>query len=67
MRVEEVRKIARGMGTRLGRMKKAELIHRIQRAEGNIPCFGTDRVGACEEMGCLWREDCIKLDKKRGE
>ncbi len=37
-------------------MKKAELIHAIQRAEGNSDCFG--RIENCAVDPCLFRKDC---------
>ena len=40
-------------------MKKAELIQAIQKAENNIPCFGTAN-GDCDQDKCLWRSDCLK-------
>jgi hypothetical protein len=49
------------MGIKPYRMKKLELIQTIQRAEGNIDCYGTPRVEICNESGCLWREDCLSL------
>ncbi|HDD45085.1 MAG TPA: SAP domain-containing protein [Candidatus Desulfofervidus auxilii] len=64
MTLKEVKAIAKKMGLRIGRMKKAELIRSIQKAEGNIPCFATDRVYECGEENCLWREDCLKENKK---
>jgi len=51
------------MGLKVGRLKKAEIIRKIQTAEGNIPCFGTERVHYCHEEMCLWRKDCLKANK----
>jgi len=56
MKITEIRKKARRAGVKTNG-KKADLIHRIQEAEGNNPCFGTrDR---CGETACCWREDCL--------
>jgi len=41
-------------------MKKENIIRAIQRAEGNFECFGTAVSGNCDQMNCLWREDCLK-------
>jgi hypothetical protein len=57
MRMAEVKEKAKQLGIKPGRMRKAELIRAIQKAEGNIPCFQTD-VDACGETGCCWRDDC---------
>ena len=39
---------------------KIELVREIQKAEGNIPCFATERANNCDEKNCIWREDCLK-------
>lgn len=64
MNFNEIRKMAKQMGINTYRMKKPEIIRSIQRAEGNIDCFGTERVKHCGEVDCLWREDCLALDKR---
>jgi len=63
MTVKEIQTMAKNMGLKVGRLKKAEIIRKIQTAEGNIPCFGTERVRYCEEENCLWRKDCLKANK----
>ena len=60
MNVKEIRSIAKNMGIKPGKLRKAELIRLIQKTEGNISCFGTERVKNCGEENCLWREDCLK-------
>ena len=57
MKLTEIKKMAKGMGLKVSRVKKADLIREIQVAEGNIPCFGT--VIECDRLDCLWREDCL--------
>lgn len=59
MRIQVVRAIAKTKGVNAARMKKAEIIRAIQRAEGNFPCFGAAAEGCCDQAGCLWREDCL--------
>ena len=61
MTIKEVRAMAKRMGLRIGRSRKAGLIVSIQNAEGNTPCFGTERVQYCGEEGCLWRDDCLEV------
>ncbi|HAV43325.1 TPA: SAP domain-containing protein [bacterium] len=58
MKTEDVRKKAKEIGLKTGRMKKEALILAIQHAEGNIPCFrkGTEY---CDRVDCCWREDCL--------
>jgi len=59
MKMQAVKEIARkwGVDCRIGRTKAA-VIRDIQVREGFSPCFGTK--SACDEMHCLWREDCLK-------
>jgi hypothetical protein len=59
MTVKEIKNIAGKMGIKAGKMKKADLIHAIQRTEGNYSCFGT-ASGDCDQMDCRWRGDCLK-------
>jgi len=39
------------------KLKKVELIHCIQSAEGHSPCFG--RIPDCGVTPCLFRSECI--------
>lgn len=39
------------------KMRKADLIHAIQLAEGNTDCFG--RIPDCGIQECMFRGDCI--------
>ncbi|MFW2365373.1 MAG: hypothetical protein ACN4GW_03100 [Desulforhopalus sp.] len=53
--------LARKKALRLGvpqekGVKLAELISRIQRQEGNEPCFRQRAV--CSETGCCWQASC---------
>jgi hypothetical protein len=57
MRMAEVREKAKELGIKPGRMRKADLIHAIQTAEGNTPCFQTG-VDDCGESDCCWRDEC---------
>jgi predicted metal-binding transcription factor (methanogenesis marker protein 9) len=60
MKVAEIKKKAKELGITSGKMKKAELIHSIQRAEGNNPCYGSSN-GQCSYSGCCFIEDCLKI------
>ena len=64
MKFNEIQKMAKGMGINTFKMKKIEMIKAIQGAENNIECFGTSRVEYCEELACLWRDDCLFLNEK---
>lgn len=60
MKMKEVREKAKALGLRntFG-LSKAELIRRIQRAEGNFDCFGT-AGDYCDQSECCFREDCLR-------
>ena len=64
MKFNEIQKMAKGMSINTFKMKKIEMIKAIQGAENNIECFGTSRVEYCEELACLWRDDCLSLNEK---
>jgi len=61
MNIQKIRAIAKERGIKAGSLKKTDLIRAIQRAEGNFDCFGTAESGACNQIDCLWREDCLKV------
>jgi hypothetical protein len=60
MKIQEIR--ARAKALRLKDtfgLSKAELIQRIQKAEGNFDCLGTAKV-YCDQFQCCFREDCLR-------
>ena len=61
MRFHDIQKMAKGMDINTYRMKKTDMIRSIQRAESNVECYGTERIGSCQEETCLWRSDCLSL------
>ena len=65
MKINDVRKIAKGMDINTYRMKKVGIIRAIQRAENNMDCFGAERVEYCNEESCLWRADCMGMGRKK--
>ena len=58
MNLTEVRKKARALGIKPGRIKKQELRLEIQTREGSFPCFAT-ATNYCDRMHCCFREDCL--------
>jgi hypothetical protein len=60
MKVAEIKMKAKNLGVTPGRMRKAELIHAIQLAEGYTPCFGRSN-GQCSSVDCCFMADCLKL------
>lgn len=59
MHLEEVRSIAKSHGVKPGHLPKVDLIRTIQTKEGNFDCFATAYSGECDQVGCLWRDDCL--------
>jgi hypothetical protein len=54
----QIKDKAKLLGITPGKMKKAELIHAIQVAEGCTPCYGRSH-GNCPWIQCCWRGDCF--------
>ncbi len=59
MKLQEIRAIAKHHQINSSGLSKNELIHEIQRHEGNFDCFGTACDGVCDQTECLWRDDCF--------
>ena len=60
MNMTEIKEKARALGIIHGKMKKAELVHNIQTAEGCIPCYGESN-GECAHTDCCFLQDCLKI------
>ncbi len=58
MKLEDVKKIAKERGLKVGKGSKTDLIRNIQQGEGNNDCFNTNYSDACGQHQCLWRGDC---------
>jgi len=63
MKYNEIQKMAKNRGVNTFQMKKKDMIMAIQRSENNIECFGSPRVEHCQELTCLWRDDCVSLNE----
>lgn len=59
MKMEEVRTIAKSHKIKPGNLSKKELIKMIQTVEGNFDCYATAYSGECDQVNCLWRDDCF--------
>jgi len=59
MSMPEIRIKAKALGVTPGRMKKSDLIHAIQMAEGCTPCYGRSG-GQCPYTDCCFMNDCFK-------
>lgn len=60
MKMSEIKEKAKILNVSLGKLSKTHLIHRIQVAEGNNPCFGKSG-GSCPYSDCCFMEDCLKI------
>ena len=52
----EIRERAKVMGVKANG-SKADVIRRIQEAEGNEQCFGSK--ASCDQLECCWHDDCL--------
>ena len=57
--MSEIKIKAKALGIDASKMKKVELVHAIQKAEGFSPCYGRSN-GSCPWTQCCWRSDCFK-------
>jgi len=62
--MQEIRDRAKDFGIKTGRMSKVKLIQTIQFAEGNFDCFASAIDGQCDQLNCIWRDDCFNSAKK---
>lgn len=58
MKMVELKQKAESLNVQPGKKKKADLVHAIQQAEGNNPCFGTTD-GQCHNTNCCFMQDCL--------
>ncbi len=57
--LEQLRTLAKTHGVSLENMDKIDLVRAIQRAEGYFACFAPAPDRACDQIKCLWRNDCF--------
>lgn len=50
-------------GGGVAQFAKAELIRKFQRLEGNYDCCASAYVRVCDQVGCLWRNECLATEK----
>lgn len=65
MNMAEIRDRAKDFGIKTSRMSKSNLIQAIQLSEGNFNCFASAVDEQCDQLGCIWREDCFAAAKKK--
>jgi len=61
MTMSHIKQKAISVGVQPCDMKKTELIHSIQKAEGYTPCFGTSN-GQCPYTDCCFMDDCLTVN-----
>ena len=61
LNMREIRIKAKALGLTPRKMRKAELVHAVQTAEGHTPCFGTSD-DQCSHTDCCFMIDCLKTD-----
>ena len=64
MKMQEIRVMAKDFGIKSSNMSKVQLIQTIQHSEGNFNCFASAVDGECDQLKCLWRDDCFASAKK---
>lgn len=67
MNLDQVRGIARSIGITPGKLRKQDLIKSIQRAEGNFDCFASAKNSECDQLDCIWRDDCFGSAQQGGQ
>ncbi|MCG6933319.1 MAG: SAP domain-containing protein [Gallionella sp.] len=65
MKMEEIRGIAKTHHIRTAHLSKRDLIRSIQSEEGNFECFATAVGGQCDQVNCIWREDCLGAAREK--
>lgn len=65
MQMQDIRTIAKNFGIKTSRQNKVDLVRSIQVAEGNFSCFATAFDGVCDQVACIWRDDCFESAKKK--
>ncbi len=62
MNLVQIKTKAKELGIKPGRMKKAEIIHTIQKKEGNFDCFRS-AADYCDQWDCSFRDGCLDTKK----
>lgn len=65
MNMHEVRAVAKSHKIDAAGMAKIDIIHALQRKEGNFDCYATAYAGVCDQTDCLWREDCFQASRRK--
>jgi hypothetical protein len=60
MTMADIKDKAKNLGINATNMKKTDMVHAIQQAEGYSPCYGSTN-GTCQWTECCFRNDCLKI------
>jgi predicted xylose isomerase-like sugar epimerase len=66
MNMKDVRALAKDKGVKIGSLNKVQAVRAIQLVEGNFDCFARAVDGYCDQQGCLFHDDCLKLSSTDG-
>jgi hypothetical protein len=65
MNMQEIRAIAKSHKINAAGLAKIDIIHTLQREEGNFDCYATAYAGVCDQSDCMWREDCFVASRSK--
>ena len=60
MNMQDVRTITGQYLIDASGLAKKEIVHKLQRQEGNFYCCTVACDGQCDQLGRRWREDCFR-------
>lgn len=58
MKMEEIKSIGDLHSIKVSKLKKADLVRAVQKAELNEQCFEAGKLATCGQVGCSWRDIC---------
>jgi hypothetical protein len=64
MNMQDIRRLAKEKGAKIGNSPKVQAIRMIQLSEGYSDCFAKVQYADCAQAECLFRADCLKTMQK---
>jgi len=65
MNMQEIRAIAKSQKIDAAGLSKIDIIHTLQREEGNFDCYATAYASVCDQPDCMWRQDCFVASRSK--
>ena len=63
-KMSDIRALIKAKGLTAGRKAtKIDLIRTLQKSEDNFDCYATALDGYCDQISCVWMDDCLKASK----